>query len=207
MAVAGEQLLIGIARVPDPRLRHELKSGAMNYRCRKPLRVRPEVDGGPEDPLEGVDQPPILRAALLHPKGVEHGRGAVERDSVCLLANCHRCQEDWNQAVLSPGQTVAWVPRHLKNELPVSPPMQKTPGARSTDRETAQDERSSAETEILPVGLTILAHHLDGFDLSQPPFGDHEVRVLAPKQIVSVSEVRVLCLVGQGVDPRRTSAG
>jgi hypothetical protein len=81
--------------------------------------------------------------------------GAIERDSGCLLTNCHRGQEDWNQAVLSPGQTVAWVSRHLKNELPVPALMQETPGGRSTDRKPAEDERTGPETEILPVGLTI----------------------------------------------------
>ena len=175
----------------------------MNDGCRHPLRVCSEVDGGPEDPLEGVHQPPILRAALLHPKGVKHGRGAVERDSGCLLADRHGGQEDWNQAVLSLGQTVAWVSSHLKNELPVPALMQKTPGARSTDRETAQHERTGAETEILPLGLTIFADHLDGLDLSEPSFRDDEIWALPPKQIASAYKVRVLCLVGQSVDPRR----
>jgi hypothetical protein len=49
------------------------------------------------------------------------------------------------------------VSRHLKNELPVPALMQKTAGVRSPDRETAQHERTGAETQILPVGLTIFA--------------------------------------------------
>ena len=81
--------------------------------------------------------------------------------------------------------------------------MENTPRRRSPDGKAAEHEWTGAETEILPVRLTILADHLDRFDLSQPPFGDDEIRAVAPKQIASVSEVRVLCLVGQSVDPRR----
>ncbi|MBC7928450.1 MAG: hypothetical protein H7039_22640 [Bryobacteraceae bacterium] len=95
------------------------------------------------------------------------------------------------------------MPRYLKDELPVSTFMEKTPSRRSPDRKSAQHERAGAETEILAVGLPVLADHLDRLDLPEPPFGDDEIRALAPKQIASVSKVRVLCLVGQSVDPRR----
>ena len=92
---------------------------------------------------------------------------------------------------------------HLKDELPVSALMEKTSGGRSADREPAEHKRAGAETEILPVRLAVLADHLNRLDLSQPPFGDDEIRALAPKQIAGVSEVRVLCLIRQSVDPRR----
>ena len=89
------------------------------------------------------------------------------------------------------------------SECEASAFMEKTSGGRSADREPAEHEGAGAETEILPVRLAVLADHLDRLDLSEPPFGDDEIRALAPKQITSVSEVRVLCLVGQSVDPRR----
>jgi hypothetical protein len=46
---------------------------------------RPEVDRSSEDPLEGVHQPPILRAALLHPKGVKHGSSMAAALSNVIL--------------------------------------------------------------------------------------------------------------------------
>ena len=56
------------------------------------------------------------------------------------------------------------------------------------------------------VGLTIFADHLDGLDLSEPSFRDNDIRALPPKQIASVIEVKVLCLVGQSVEPRRQAS-
>src|SRR4029077_8094662 len=102
----------------------------------------------------------------LHAKGVEHGCGAVEHDPRRLLTDRHRGEEDWHEAVLAPRQAVARVPGYLKDKLPVSAFMEKTPRRRSPDREAAEHEWTCAETEILPVRLTVLADHLDRLDLS-----------------------------------------
>src|SRR5215471_20390455 len=82
LAISRQHLLLGIARIPDSSFRHEIESRTMNDHCPLRLRVRAEKDGRAEDSLERRDQAPVLRTALLQ-------------------------QEDRNQAILSPRQSVA----------------------------------------------------------------------------------------------------
>ncbi len=75
LAVARKKLLIGISRIPDSRLAHEIEPGTMDNGGTLSLSVCSEEDGRAEDPLKGRDQTAILRAALLHREGVQHLRG------------------------------------------------------------------------------------------------------------------------------------
>src|SRR5436309_6787624 len=97
LAFAWQQRLVQISRVPNPRLRHEVESGAMDHGGPVPLRVRSEEDRRAENSLERSDEASILGAALLDSEGVEHFGCAIERDARRFLANCHRCQKDGNQ--------------------------------------------------------------------------------------------------------------
>src|SRR6185312_2008920 len=81
LTVAGQELLIRVTRVPDARLRHdEVEAGAMNDSRTFSLAIRSEEDRCPKDSLERGDQTPVLRTALLHHEGVQHGSGALERN-------------------------------------------------------------------------------------------------------------------------------
>ena len=55
LAISRQQLLLGIARIPDARFRHEVESGAMNDHRPLRLRIGPEKDGRAEDSLERRD--------------------------------------------------------------------------------------------------------------------------------------------------------
>jgi hypothetical protein len=109
LAIAGQEGLFQISRIPDSRLRHKVEAGAMNHRGPVPLSVRAEKNRRAENALERSDQPPVLGTALLDTEGIEHFGGAAERDPRGLLPNCHRSQKDRNQPILSPWKPIAWV--------------------------------------------------------------------------------------------------
>ena len=103
LLIAREVLLIRVARVPDSGLTHEVESCLMDDWGNRLMRVSPEEDRGSEDSLKGANQPTVLRASLLQPEGVEHFRGAGEGDPARPLPVRQSCQEQRNQAILSPG--------------------------------------------------------------------------------------------------------
>jgi hypothetical protein len=56
----------------------------------------------------------------------------------------------------------------LKHELAVPALVQQTTWSRSLQWETAQNERTGGEAEVLAVGFAIGADELDGFCLAEP---------------------------------------
>ena len=87
-------ILCGVSGVPDPRLTHEIESGAMNHSGVLTLRIGSEEYRGAEDPLERPNQPPILGSALLHAESVQHLRGAAELNHSTLLFDRQSCEEE-----------------------------------------------------------------------------------------------------------------
>jgi hypothetical protein len=114
----------------------------MDHRGAVPLHVRSEENSCAEDALERSNQSPVLGAALLDTKCVQHLGGTVKGNSRGLLANRHRRQKDRNQAILSPREAIAWVTSDLEHESPVPPFVKKAPGRRALHRETAEYKRS-----------------------------------------------------------------
>jgi hypothetical protein len=113
----------------------------MNHGGAVPLSVRAEEDRGAEDALERRDQSAVLGTALLYAKRVKHFGGAVERYPGGLLSNSHRCQEDRDQPILSPRESIAWVTGDLKNKSTVTPFVKETSGRRSFYRESTEYKR------------------------------------------------------------------
>jgi hypothetical protein len=60
----------------------------------------------PEDALESGDQSPVLCTALLHAEGIEHLRRTPELNVLALLTDRQGGQEDRNEPVLAPRETV-----------------------------------------------------------------------------------------------------
>ena len=116
------------------------------------LGIRSEKYRGTEDALEGGDQSPVLGTALLNAECIQHLGGAIERDPGGLLANCHRCQEDRNQAVLSPGKPVARVAGDLEHEAPVSPFVKEASVWRALHWKTAEYKRLRSPASAGPSG-------------------------------------------------------
>src|SRR5215831_472702 len=149
LAISWQQLLLGIAGIPDASFRHETESRAMNDHRPLRLRIRAEKDGRAEDSLERGDQAPVLRTALLHSEGFEHLGCAFKHDLRRLLPDRLCCQEDWNQAILSPRQPVGGMACDLKKEMPVPALMKQLSRRRALYGQAAQYERSGCEAEIL----------------------------------------------------------
>ena len=166
LAISRQQLLLGIAGIPDSSFRHEIESRAMNDHRPLRLRVRAEKDGRAEDSLERGDQAAVLRTALLHSEGAQHLGRAFKYDLRRLLPNRLRCQEDRNQAILSPRQPVGGMACDLKKEMPVPALMEQLSGPRPLYGQSAQYERSGSEPEVL-IGL--LSLHADTGDCIREP--------------------------------------
>src|ERR1700691_815625 len=113
LAVTWQVLLTGIAGVPDARLRHEVEPDLVNDGCFVALRIAAEENRCAKDSLKSAKQPSVLGAALLHAKGVQHFGRTPEGDRLPLLPDCQSCQEDRDQAVLSPRQAVVGLTGYL----------------------------------------------------------------------------------------------
>lgn len=118
-----------------------VEPGAMDHGGAVLLDVRSEEDRSTKDALERSDQPAVLRTALLDAEGIKHLGSAVERDPGGFLPNRHRRQEDRNQAILSPGQSIARVTSDLEDESPVPSFVKEASGWRALHRQPAKDER------------------------------------------------------------------
>ena len=134
----------------------------------RPLRLRigAEKDGRTEDSLERRDQAPVLRTALLHSEGAQHLGCAVKHDLRGLLPHRLRRQEDRNQAILSPRQPLGGMACDLKKEMPVPAIMEQLSRRRPLYGQSAQDERSGCEPEIL---IRVLSLHADAGDCIGEP--------------------------------------
>lgn len=103
---AGKCCLICVTRVPNPRLAHKVETRPMHNRGPVSLHVGAEENRRAEYALERSHQSSVLCPALLHPEGFKHLGRASELNRLALLADCQRCQEDRNESVLSPVESV-----------------------------------------------------------------------------------------------------
>jgi hypothetical protein len=71
------------------------------------------------------------------------------------LTDRHSREEDRNQTVLAPGQAITGMASDLKDELPVPAFVQEASWSGTLQRETAQDERTGREAEILALGIAV----------------------------------------------------
>ena len=78
------------------------------------LRVRTEEDRCSEDPLERRNKTPVMRSALLHPKGIQHFSRATKSNYSVLLTDREGGQKDRNEAILPPWQSLGRMAGYLK---------------------------------------------------------------------------------------------
>ena len=179
LAVTRQVLLCGIAGVPDARLRHEVEPDVVKHGSFVELRIGTEENRSAKDSLKSTKQPPVLGAALLHAKSVEHLGCTAESDRLLLLPDCKSGQEDGDQAILPPRQTVVGMTGHLQEKLSVTAFMQQHTRRRSLNGQTAEDERAGGEAEVLAGGASLQPHALNGFQLSEFLLGKRsELRAL-----------------------------
>jgi hypothetical protein len=120
LAVTGQVLPTGIARVPDARLVHKVEPRVVDGRGLLQLHIGAEEDGGAEDALKSADQPAILGTALLHAESSQHFKCAGKRDGSALLPDRQGREEKGNQAILAPRQPIGRMTGDLQQELSVS---------------------------------------------------------------------------------------
>jgi hypothetical protein len=181
LQLAGEGVMSGIPRIPDPSLAHEAEPRAVNDCGAFALRISAEEDRRPDDPLESAHEPPILRSALLHPEGVQHLRRAPKADDATALLNRQGREEDRHQAVLAPRQSVGRVPGYLKQKLAVPAFMQELPGRRSLNRQPTENKWSGGEAEVLAGFLPLQTNAGNGFGAAKPLLRDEQFRVSLTK--------------------------
>jgi len=123
LKLAGQRVLSRVPRIPDSCLAHEIESDAMNHGSTLALRIGPEEDRRPEDPLERAHEPAILCSTLLHAERVQHLRRAPETNHATPLFDRQRGEKNRHEPVLTPGQPVCRMAGDLKKKLPVPPLM------------------------------------------------------------------------------------
>jgi hypothetical protein len=80
--------------------------------------IRAEENGCAKHALKSGDQSPILRTTLLHAEDVQHFGSAAKRNDLLLLSHGERRKENGNQPVLTPRNSVSWMPRDCKRNCP-----------------------------------------------------------------------------------------
>ena len=167
LTIFGRRVAPRAAVIPNLCLPQECESHHMNDACPWELAVGSKEDRGAENPFKGANQPSIFFAALVHSEGVEHFRTTLETDRLALLPDGKSGQEDRHDSVLSERETVVGMPGHLQNEMSVPPLEKKLTRWRTADRETAENERPRAESEILFSLIPVQTDQLDSVELSK----------------------------------------
>ncbi len=114
--------------------RKKLKAGVLHHSCWTSELISAEENCRTEDALKGSDQAAIFRAAFVHTENFEHLTAAPETNRLALLLDRERCQEDWNNTVLSEWHSEFWMPGNLQDELSVALLIDKPPRWKSSHR-------------------------------------------------------------------------
>jgi hypothetical protein len=99
-------------------------------------------------------------------------RGAGERDPARPLSVRQRCQEQWNEAILSPRQAEVRVPGDEEDKMTVTALMDQRSSRWALDRQPTKDERSGGEADILGRRLSAHPDTLDRLGFSEPTSTD-----------------------------------
>jgi hypothetical protein len=157
------------AVVPDVRLAQKRESRHVNDRGRSELAVGSEENRSAENPLERADESAIVFAALLHTERVEHFRSAPESNRLTLLPDSQSCEKYGYDSIQSKRQPILRVARDLEHEVSIPAFEQQLAGRRGPDRQTAKNEWSRAESQVLVAGLPTKAHEFDAVELVKDP--------------------------------------
>jgi hypothetical protein len=177
------------SRIPDLGFAHKVKTRTMHQFRRSRETVRAEVDRRSEDALEGSDQSSVLLAARMHAKAFEHLSRSSESDRSTLLLDGESCEEDRNEPILAERNSEFGVPGDLKDKLSVPPLIQQLIFWQTSDGQSAQDERTRTETQILILLFATDADEFDSSRLLELLSRDDEFRLLLAQQLANRSQV------------------
>ena len=160
--------------------------------------VRAEEDRRAKDPLECGYQPAILLSAGVHSEALQHFRRGSESDGLTFLLHRQVRQEDRNEPVLPVRHSEFGMAGDLKEEPPVPSLVEELILWQAPDRQSTEDERPGAETQILVPLLALDPDYLDAADTFQFLFGDEEVGVFELKYLGSGRHPRRAVAIGRG---------
>jgi len=136
------------------------------------LIVASEKDGGRENALESLHDPVVALTVLEEAEKVEHLGGAVKSYNPAALTNGEGRHPNWNEAVLTEGQSELGMTEDLKEELSIASRVKQLVSRGPAERETAEHKRAGVVSQFLLPILALLADHLDGFQLLDGLLGD-----------------------------------
>ncbi len=96
-----------------------------------------EENRGAKDPLETVDDAPIMSAIFRQAEKVEDFCGRLKSHRAALLANCERGNPNRDRAILAVRQSEVWVSKDVEEESAISPAMDLASGGWTPERQSA----------------------------------------------------------------------
>ena len=99
---------------------------------------------------------------------VQHLSRAIEADDPVLLLDSKCRYPDWNESILTEGQTESRMPRNLQEELAVAPGVGELTFGRRAKGKAAEHERASVVSESLLAALSFFADEGNGLQLAKP---------------------------------------
>jgi hypothetical protein len=142
------------------------------------LRIRCKENCGTEDPLERSNQPSIFFTAFVHSERLEHFGATFEPNHLTLLSNSESRQENRDYAVLTERKTVIRMSGHLQNKVTVAPLEEDLPRWRPANRQTAENEWTRTESQVLLSQIAFQMDQLDTIQLAPDLLRNLELRVV-----------------------------
>lgn len=157
---------------PEMHAIEEVESGPIKDRFAIGFVTGSEEDGSRKDPLEPFHDAAVPFAVLEEMEEVKHLGGTSKADHPAALAQSQGGNPNCDEPVLTVRKPKLWVADNLEEEFAVAADVRSGISRRSSQGETAQDERAGMKGELLPTGLALFANELNGFKLLQSTFGD-----------------------------------
>jgi hypothetical protein len=125
----------------------------------------------------------------MHAKAFEHLSRRSESYRSTLLLDGESSEEDRNKTILAERNSEFGVPGDLKDKLSVPPLIQQLIFWQTSDGQSAQDERTRTETQILILLFATDADEFDSSRLLELLSRDDEFRLLLAQQLANRSQV------------------
>jgi len=148
-------------QVPEPHVIEKGKPVEFPNRVLRETVVSTEVNRACEDAFKPVDEPTVVLPITWQTEFFEHFRAGIKPHASTLLPHGERGDPDWNQPVLTKGESKIGMSPDLKNEFSIFPRMQKCSFLRPLKRETAQNKRARPKDQVLGTVLFLTVKYLD----------------------------------------------
>jgi hypothetical protein len=134
------------------------------------LGIGAKEDGRAEHSLKRCDQSAVLGTALLHSEDIEHFGCTAEGNGLFLLSHGKCRQENGNQAVLTPWNTILGMTGDLQKKLTVPALVYEYAFGRALNRQSAQDKGPRGKPQILRRTFPVQPDELNRLGLAELPF-------------------------------------